>query len=140
MTCGELGWSIDPESAMKDPEVRNHLRTCEDCYLDLMIIRALRRAYHPDVEVPALLSDHVVDVISGGAGAREEVVRPVDMWVTALLGGTLALATIFATGGSTAPGVTLLELGLFTAAAGAIAVWAQHRAGPRDAAFAPQTS
>ena len=141
MTCGDIGWIIDLESAMKeDPEVRDHLRTCDDCNVDLLIARAARQAFHPDIEVPTHLSEHVLDVITGGERAREEVDRPVDMWVTAVLGGTLTLATIFATGGSTEPGVTLVELALFSAAAGAVAAWAQHRARHRDAAFAPRTS
>ena len=139
MPCPDIDdiTTISRTGEVVNPEVREHLTTCETCNLDLHILIAARHLYRPDlqlrpeVQVPPGLNERVLAKIARKRVRRADV-RPADTLVAAALGVATALAAVFVTEVANAPGVTPAELAFLAAAGGAAAAWMQSRAGKRD--------
>lgn len=132
----------DRPGAEVDADVREHIRTCPACQLDLVVVRAARKAFEPDPEARARLNSLNERVLRKIADRRIEraVVRPAENGVTALLGALAAAAAILTAGGHMQPGATTLELALAAAGVGVAAAWAHRLAGRREHTLALQAA
>ena len=139
MPCPDIDdiTTISRTGEVVNPEVREHLTTCETCKLDLHIVIEAGHLYRPDprqspeIQVPPGLNERVLARIARKRVHRADV-RPADSLVAAALGVAAALAAVFVTEVASAPGVTPTELALLAAAGGTAAAWVQSRAGKRD--------
>ena len=125
-----------------DADVREHVRTCPSCQLDLRVVRAARKAFEPDPETRARLDILNERVLRNIAKLRIQraVVRPADNGVTALLAALAAAAAILTAGGHLQPGATAFELALAAAGVGVAAAWAHRLAGRREHTLALQAA
>ncbi len=129
------------DGRLAGPGVREHLRTCDTCKLDLLIMTGLRDVYLPErqsipkTQVPPGLNRRILARIARRRVRRADV-RPADSLVAAVLGVATVLAAVFVTGTVNAPGVTSTELALLAAAGGTAAAWLQSKAGKRNVALA----
>ncbi|MDE2806661.1 MAG: hypothetical protein OXN18_16080 [Gemmatimonadota bacterium] len=143
MTCPDVFRITDDDVGTEvDADGREHLGTCPACHLDLLVIRSAREAFEPEPEIRPDL-DHLNELVMRRIAERRiqrAIVRPADVWVTALLGALTAAAAILTTGGHLQPGATTLELTLAAAGAGAVAAWAHRLAGRREHTLALQAA
>ena len=141
MSCPDIFSITSQEPGTEiDPGTWEHLQTCPVCRFDLLVIGATKRAFKPQRgsrEHLEHLNDLVIKRIAK-LRIRRALVRPVDVWVTALLGALTIAAAVLATGGHLQPGATILELALVAAGGGAAAAGAQILVGRRDRALAVQ--
>ena len=132
----------DRPGAEVDADLREHIRTCPECQLDVLAIRAARKAFEPDPEARAHLDSLNERVLRKIADRRIQraVVRPADNGLTALLAALAAAAAILTTGGHLQPGATTLELALAATGVGVAAAWAHRLAGRREHTLALQAA
>jgi len=143
MPCPDiLGVTNDGPRPEVDADVREHISTCPACQLDLLVVRAARKAFEPDPEARAHLDSLNERVLRRFADRQIQraVVRPADNGVTALLAALAAAAAILTAGGHLQPGATAFELVLAAAGVGLAAAWAHRRAGRMEHTLALQAA
>lgn len=89
-----------------DRESEEHVRTCPECQADLEMLRALKGALKPDIDVPFELVDRVMTQLPNPQETPKALSRiPGHPVFGGLLGAMTGLAALIATGGIAAGGL-----------------------------------